>query len=211
MVSYLVMLLTSIVQIGLQTSLFVNIDQPMPVPGSFYASFMMYCGFLHFLEDMVLLPKRYKRRLFWPMRFVIELTLSIAVMEVLALVLWARIELIICLWVKAALCYYGNMCEEECLQHEATILGSLLISIAALFWMSAVVATEPLQKSGKEKPQTKGKSFKQEEEEMQHQEDIEEQQDQTQQQTQLEQLEMQCPVPSKYLILADAAAMSSQT
>ncbi|BFF91523.1 uncharacterized protein DMAD_09784 [Drosophila madeirensis] len=179
----------------------------MTVPGGFYASYIMYCGFLHFLEDMVLLPKRYKRRLFWPIRFVIELTLSVAVMEVLALVFWVRIKLIICLWVKAALCFYGNMSEEEYQQHEATIMGSLLTSIAALFWMSAVVATKPLEKSGKDKPQ--GKSFKQEEE-MQQQEDIEEQQDQTQQQ-ELEQLDMQCSVPSKYLILTDAEAKSSQT
>ncbi|XP_022218474.1 uncharacterized protein LOC111071415 [Drosophila obscura] len=205
MVSNLVLLATTILSVGLQARLFVNIDASMPVPvqvpETFYASIMMYCGFLHFLQDMVLLPQGYKRRMVWPMSFMIELTLSMAIMEVFALLLWSRIKLIITLSVNSALSFYGSVSGADYQQHEATIVISLITGLAAFFWTNAAWATDPWEKSDVEQPQPKGKSPKLVEKEMQQQEDLQ------QMQEEFEQLSM----PSKYLILADSELMSSET
>ncbi|XP_002137425.2 uncharacterized protein [Drosophila pseudoobscura] len=236
MVSYLVMFFTACLHIGLQTNIFVNIDQPIAVPGNLCASFMMYCGFLYFLQDMVLLPQHYKRRMFWPMSFLIELTLSIALMEVLLLFLWARIEQLICLWVKAALCYYGSLDEADYDNHETTIVGVLVSLIAALFWMSAIMATEEsdeeqmelrdLEQKQKDLKKQQDQSLKEKQnqslKEKQNQslkekqnQSLKELQDQSPKeqidQEEFEQLEESLLAPLNYVILADGEPLSSET
>ncbi|EDW24664.1 GL23267 [Drosophila persimilis] len=218
MVSYLVMFFTACLHIGLQTNIFVNIDQPISVPGNLCASFMMYCGFLYFLQDMVLLPQHYKRRMFWPISFLIELTLSIALMEVLLLFVWARIEQLICLWVKAALCYYGSLDEADYDNHETTIVGVLVSLIAALFWMSAIMATEESDEEQLEVKKQQDQSLKEKQnqslKEKQNQ-SLKELQDQSPKeqidQQEFEQLEERLLAPLNYVILADGEPLSSET
>ncbi|XP_017141612.1 X-linked retinitis pigmentosa GTPase regulator-interacting protein 1-like [Drosophila miranda] len=241
MVSYSVMFFTACLHIGFQTNIFVNIDQPIAVPGNLCASFVMYCGFLYFLQDMVLLPQYYKRRMFWPISFLIELTLSITVMEVLLLFVWARIELLISLWVKAAIRYYGSVNEADYGHHETTIVGILVTYIAALFCMSAIMATaesdEEQTEVEEEVKEEVNEEVKEEvneevkEEVKQQQKNLKQQQDQSLKEKQnqshkelqdqslkeqidqqeFEQLEERLLAPTNCVILADGEPLSSET
>ncbi|XP_017140835.1 uncharacterized protein LOC108154869 [Drosophila miranda] len=172
MVSNLVILATTILHVGLQSSVFVAMDYVL-VPGTFFAGWIVYCGLLYFLQDMELLPKHYKRRMGWFSSFVIEVVLSIFLMEVLALFFWSRIVANICLCLKTAMCYCGGEAEEYYLQHETIIVGTLITSIAAGFSLSAAWATDPWE-SRDEQPETEGKTLQQLADELQEQMDNEE-------------------------------------
>ncbi|EDW26546.1 GL13073 [Drosophila persimilis] len=172
MVSNLVILATTMLHVGLQCSVFVAMDYVL-VPGTFFAGWIVYCGLLYFLQDMELLPKHYKRRMGRLSSFVIEVVLSIFIMEALALFFWSRIVANICLCLKTAMCYYGGEVEEYYLQHETIIVGTLITSIAAGFSLSAAWATDPWD-SRDEQPETEGKTLQQIADELQEQMDNEE-------------------------------------
>ncbi|XP_043658553.1 uncharacterized protein LOC122623456 [Drosophila teissieri] len=144
MTSALVLLMTSVLHFGLRGSCLLDIERFPVIPGTIYAGHIAYCAILHFLHDLELLPTRYRRRMGWLTAFLVELVLGVAFMEVLALWLWCSVEHILHLSTQFVLRRYLGVSTDVYLRWEWAIMGGLMTTLAAMLWINAYEATEPI-------------------------------------------------------------------
>ncbi|XP_039499181.1 uncharacterized protein LOC120456415 [Drosophila santomea] len=145
MTSTLVLLIASVLHFGLRGSCLLDIERFPVIPGTIYAGHIAYCAILHFLHDMEVLPTRYRRRMGWLTAFLVELVLGVAFMEVLALWLWCSVEHILHLSTQFVLRRYLGVSTEVYLRWEWAIMGGLMTTLAAMLWINAYEATEPIE------------------------------------------------------------------
>ncbi|XP_017042087.1 uncharacterized protein LOC108088667 [Drosophila ficusphila] len=155
MTSTLVLLIVSVLHFGMRGSCLLDIERFPVVPGTIYAGHVAYCAILHFLQDVEVLPQRYRRRMGKLAAFLVELVLGMAVMEVMALWLWCSVEHIVHLTLQFVLRRYFGMSSQFYLQWEWAIVGGTMSFLAGLLWLNAYAATEPIGldegKTGSEK------------------------------------------------------------
>ncbi|EDV46774.1 uncharacterized protein LOC6550400 [Drosophila erecta] len=148
MTSTLVLLIASVLHFGLRGSCLLDIERFPVIPGTIYAGHIAYCAILHFLHDLEVLPTRYRRRMGRLAAFLVELVLGVAFMEVLALWLWCSVEHILHLSTQFVLRRYLGVSTEVYLRWEWAIMGGLMTALAAMLWINAYEATEPIESEG---------------------------------------------------------------
>ncbi|XP_017066903.1 uncharacterized protein LOC108105015 [Drosophila eugracilis] len=145
MTSSWVLLIVTILHFGMRGSCLLDIERFPVIPGTIYAAHIAYCAILHFLHDLDILPIRYRRRMGWLAAFLIELVLGMAFMEIMGLWLWCSVEHIIHLTIQFVLRHYAGIPTDLYQRWEWAIMGGLMTSLAALLWLNAYEATEPVE------------------------------------------------------------------